>query len=621
MINTLKNKLILIFVAITLVFTMAFAVNVNMVKATEEVTTEDYIVAVEGDKRIKKDSVISNGVLATKIDKDVNLEYFGDIVIDDFMVVFNFTDEMESLKVNLTTKGFYEDKVTNVLELKLEGGVLSATFNGEGNLTLSSRDVELAVKVVDGFIIPTVNGTPFANANDDYKVEKQETTVATLGFDIKVSGETTFAIDQITQKASDSAYLQDFTLTNGELAVRPKAIVVLNEFFSLDQNGNIRCVKYLNTTLTMTFKALNVIPEDITEDIKVVEADGVSIVKQSNGTATLILTKNNAVITLKQGENLYKEFTVQGLLKGDGLDVTAPIYNKNAKAIAQFKEQLEEATMQEGGEYHIQIGATQTLKIPTMKSMVYDDYTGYEDLKQVVYYYTPSTSSQTSSMEIPIREAGTYKFFVAFVDLEGNEMEKEDFIVEDDKGNYVGLASEYGDYVFTFTIEDDAPMTVTGSAQENGYLEVKYTAKDFDITGADYSSVYKLYYRESESKDWVEIPAIKTVTEDYDYTVLSAIGIDGKEDLEAISYNGKLTFIPTMKGEYKITCDIATTYSSRTASGETVVLVQDAVQKVNTGAIVWIENNVESFIFLTIGTLSLIGLVVVLFVKPKEKQD
>ena len=86
MINTLKNKLILIFVAITLVFTMAFAVNVNMVKATEEVTTEDYIVAVEGDKRIKKDSVISNGVLATKIDKDVNLEYFGDIVIETILI-------------------------------------------------------------------------------------------------------------------------------------------------------------------------------------------------------------------------------------------------------------------------------------------------------------------------------------------------------------------------------------------------------------------------------------------------------------------------------------------------------------------------------------------------------
>ena len=35
----------------------------------------------------------------------------------------------------------------------------------------------------------------------------------------------------------------------------------------------------------------------------------------------------------------------------------------------------------------------------------------------------------------------------------------------------------------------------------------------------------------------------------------------------------------------------------------------------------WLENNVWSVVFLSIGTLCLIGIVILLFVKPKEEQE
>ncbi|MBE5756474.1 MAG: hypothetical protein E7342_01615 [Clostridiales bacterium] len=629
MINTLKNKLILILVAITLVFGMAFLVNTNVAKATDgKITTNSYFVGVEGVNG-RLDSTIENGKLTTLIKEDSTVKYFSKVAIDDFEMVFNYTDKIETLKIELTSKGFYKDEVTNVLTLKLDGTTLIANFNDGTNKEISSaEEITLKIKVEDGFILPTVNGENLLNGKEDYRVEVQDTTTANLAFVFDVKEETEFSIDSITQKATDSDYLQDFEVEGDVLKKETKPVIVVdNEFFSYDETGALRCVKYQNTTLRISWNAINVTPMTTSVKLTVKDGDGIAVVSNGDTSATFMLTKPNATLSIVKDTEVYKEVEITGMVKGEGYDKTAPVYNDDDVAIEQFRKELEKATKKEytvngkTEEHYIQIGENQKLTIPTMKSLVYDDLVGYSDLKYVVHYYTPSTSGETASLSIPIEEAGDYTFFVVFNDLENNKMSEEDFVEKDDDGKIIGLAEKYGKYVFNFTIKDDAPMVVSGATQENGFLNVKYVAESFDIIGADYNSVYKLYYRANESANWVEIPAEKKIDDSYDFTALKTIGIKDVDAVKKIAYDGKLTFTPTMKGEYKITCEISTTYSNREADGETFILVQDEIDTLNDGFIVWLENNTASFIFLTVGTLSLIGLIVVLCIKPKQKED
>ena len=66
-------------------------------------------------------------------------------------------------------------------------------------------------------------------------------------------------------------------------------------------------------------------------------------------------------------------------------------------------------------------------------------------------------------------------------------------------------------------------MTVTAPVQENGFKNVKYTAEEFDIIAADYTTVYKLYYKAEGNDNWIEIPSYKNVDDDYEVVQESLI--------------------------------------------------------------------------------------------------
>ena len=171
-------------------------------------------------------------------------------------------------------------------------------------------------------------------------------------------------------------------------------------------------------------------------------------------------------------------------------------------------------------------------------------------------------------------------------------------------------------YVFTFEIHDNAPLLVEAHSQDNGFVGIKYVANKFNITASGYTTTYKLYYNANKnatenSNGWVEIVAYKKANQE---------GANGYtyEELKAIGYDGEVTFTPDKIGAYKIVCEVTSQKSYKTASDTALIKIASEPTIVEP-ANYWFEDNLASLIFLGIGTLCLIAIIVLLFIKPKNK--
>ena len=302
-------------------------------------------------------------------------------------------------------------------------------------------------------------------------------------------------------------------------------------------------------------------------------------------------------------------------------DTKAPEYVNDSEAIEGFKYQLAkgyEVVDDEGNKLHsVALGAE--LNIPSMKDIVFDNVTSYDALSVTVIYRTRKTDSTSSKMSFKLDDVGNYMFCVVFADVEGNEIDRDKFFKVDDNNITYG---DYEDYIFSFKIEPDAPIKVEAVVREGkGYKGVQYVASKFDIDANECTLTYKLYYNANANADpanediWVEIPKASSVTDKnynkdgYNYNKIKEIGFDGER-----------TFKPTDIGAYKLVCEAASNISSRSASDYMIIKVTN-----NPSTVVfdshWLQNNLLSVIFLSVGTLCLIGIVVLLFTKPKDKAD
>ena len=90
------------------------------------------------------------------------------------------------------------------------------------------------------------------------------------------------------------------------------------------------------------------------------------------------------------------------------------------------------------------------------------------------------------------------------------------------------------------------------------------------------------------------------------------------ERVKNISYNKTTTFIPDEVGFYKLECKAYINNRSETAAS--IIEVKEKQKEVVVDDH-WLANNVWSVVFLSIGTLSLIGIIVLLFIKPKEESE
>ena len=588
-------------------------------------------------------SEFSGGKLSVKAENDETLSVINKLAIDDFQTGFTVGTEVNTVTLTLTSDSYFgagvldtaaekaetTKSVENVILLDYANSEFS--LNGGTEKPLSGRNTVLSLSVsANGVLSVTVDGETVSAADDLHKTGGTNRTAAALAFKFATTAESEMTFDYFDQGASDLSGKYKQTFEDDKLTGDGKALprVALKDAFGAKADGTVNVFNGMKYSLTFTSYSLlgwsnsfKIAANDgFTNDnaeVWIKESGDEIVVKISDMSASADKT---AKFDVKSGDKVIETYTATAF--DETVDTAAPVYVASEQALAAYRLAVQEAVMKtyDGDiKRHIKLGDKMT--VPSLKGLVSDgDGTSYDNLKHTVYYRTPTSSTgSTGGWTITVSDAGTYQFFVVFTDEAGNAMEKKDFYETDDNGNNKPDTSPYERCEVPRPAEDDAPIYVYPAAsQEKGYLNTQYVFSAFTVEASGYTPVYTLKYSATKDGEFKTVIAkSKLPSEKEKYT-----GTDFTYDeISAFAYDGKLTFTPVKAGYYKIECTVSSTKLARSETAETQVVEitqKPVVVKPDTH---WLQNNVWSVVFLSIGTLCLIGIVVLLFIKPKEEVD
>ena len=625
----------ILFILAIFAFSLALAFSFGGVKTARaaDITATNIESYFSGAEKFE----LTGNLVATVTGEKNQVKIEKELVVDDLAIELTVpADKIDKYSVSLSYYSFFEnaepDKTTQYFVA--EKGDVTIEFKTENNV----------LSVVKGAASPT----------EQIKIKGADKCVAEISFTFTLKADVESAdiiIKSIDQKKSDGTgkYKQTFELEGGKIKTLAKPRVSINNLPIKKNDGEIVPADYgkLNVIYGKYYSFNSITAYSVFES----SSETLFIDKDSVGenawvsdstTPNTIAFKNAAEtdfwLCRKDGDNVIdlEKYTVLPAIKYNE-DTNAPKYISyidNTKIYNKYADLVKQAA--KDGDHSILLG--ESFEIPSLKGLVTDDYDVYSDLKYTVYYRTPSNASgSTSSLKFTVSEAGEYEFYVVFKDSNGNEMEREDFykLDEQDSSKIVGIDDisvaiadpttvvgtyKYFPAVFRFTVQDDAPMSVTApKSQGEGYLNVEYMATAFTIQSSGYNVTYKLYYNanidaDKDSEGWISIPQLADITEDYSDDVFTY------SDVEKIEYDGKYNFTPVKLGAYKIECEVSSDKSERSESDATVIKVSEEPKVVKPDTH-WLKNNIWSLVFLSIGTLALIGIIVLLFIKPKEEVE
>lgn len=296
-------------------------------------------------------------------------------------------------------------------------------------------------------------------------------------------------------------------------------------------------------------------------------------------------------------------------------------------------------------------------------SLFSDNITAYKDLSFNVYYTNGSqsnTSSQTSStLSINITKPGKYIFTIYATDKAGNPMryykkdgdkyEKKTFTASNIWSMYKSNKdTEYEDtkkYLpwFSFNVEA-AKITIEDPGErEAAFVGTKYSSISFDISESSVKRTYELYrfdnaiyfndpeggngkvamtYEEfmerkaellENNPEWfTEIPAASSLTKGSDeYDEFYAYGWNNTSP-EFTPQDANTFYVVKITVKSTVSPDSETAYMGISCSAKI---------RARAGEDTWLEDNMTSIILLAIAGASLIGIVLLLVIKPKDKGD
>lgn len=554
------------------------------------------------------------------------------LCIDDFAIKFVLDSEINIFTLNLTYDSFYvngnkkvdgeivsfKKSIDNKVIIKDGWAYMDGAEDAKKAIDISNGELEIKVSVNENnFIVATVNGQELEVQTDAfYKVRKVDKAFAKIGFTPSFDGEEEKVVKLmwVDQMVSDleGDYKQTFVLDNGKLTAADPIIGISESSFTKTANGYVLCFRD-NQIKTIKPTAYSVLGNLSKVYLHTTDTDNVKVIGEerilfAKGTRTFFVgDKKDAAQT-----SVLATFTVE-VQDSTIKDTSAPVYVKDDLALEAYKAALKDAYTEE--DHFVAVG--ESIELPSLADLVYDNLTTYADMKITVYYKSSTTDTSSSSMNITLNAAGDYVFYAIFEDADGNTMDKEDFIKED--GQVPEYVPAMRDFVFNFTISDDAPLVIKAANQGKGYKGTKFTASKFTVDAEGCTVEYKLYYNPSstaaaDADGWIEIPKLTAVTEDYNkdgYTY---------EDIKSIGYDGTLSFTPDKIGSYKIVCSATSKHVvGKTDSASAVIRVEEKATEVVAES--WIENNVWTVVFLGVGSLCLVAIVILLFVKPKNRDE
>ena len=559
-------------------------------------------------------------------------------------VSLTFTTDSYDVNGNVSGEDVIKT-VTHELAITADGAtpIRFDETNGDSAATVASgTDLKILFTVENNFVSVKVNDHVAIKSNDaKYKVkcvDKCEANTFTFIFETDEESETEafFSLVSVDQGAvnytANGEYKQTFaTVDNaegGEIAKLAKPRAGLGDAAFVRTSDGYKPIVVTGTEYKFDFTAYSVLGTVKSGDLylaKVSESDKVSLSNEDKPKSVIFVSGADNRINVKSGDEVIEKFSFN-VIDRTTADTSAPVYDATEGAISSYKTALAKAATAEydGKTYSVRLGEKVT--VPSLETLVSDDLTSYAGMTHTLYYKTPETSSSTSGFDIPTDKAGKYEFYVIFKDAAGNEMDKNKFFtVDDDDENKIDTEESthpYAKYIFTFDIVDDAPIKITSVTQSKGYVNTSYTVSSFTVSAKGYTTVYELYYNSDSSATptgddwesaWVKIPVASEVEEGDEMPAGFTY-----EEVKNIGYSGSLTFTPVKTGKYVIKCTVTSTNSIRTASSTASVSVENKPRTVKPDSH-WLENNVWSVVFLSIGTLCLIAIIVLLCIKPKDE--
>lgn len=642
-------KIILLLTAFALSLVMALCtMNLGQVKAATSSDPANYFTTANVDS-----SEFVDGAYSATVKDGASVTLINKLVISDMKLEMSLPVNAVTT-IKLTSNSFYvngnmvgdtngnkavdegetvtfETSVDNVIKL-----TAGAAVNDSVGVNLNGVD-KTAINPVDGKVTLTLGsnlGYVSVNGEQESNIAKRIEDVANIAvakisfsFDFNEGNDASslvFKLNSVDQKASDASgsFKQTFAVDGGNLTPASPRVAINKSFYTKMTDGSYSAYKIVGerqTSMSLTAYSMlgNVSNSSLMLDCD--DGSGISF-ETSTAPKKLIFGKTGAVsfkiVNSSDKTKVYETQTVN-VIEEDS-DTVAPVYVDDSIALLGFKNKLEKQYKDFDANTFVPLGTT--LEIPSMEDLVFDDKTPYSELSSKTYVKTLANSTTVTDMEFDLDEVGSYLFYVAFTDKAGNAIEEDAFATVDDENNVTYGA--YKKYIFTFVMEDDAKITVTAAVKEGvAYKGVLYTAASFDVDANGCTMTYKLYYNAdtkatATGEGWKEIPKASSVT-DKDYVSSDGYTYD---EIKSVNFNGELKFVPTKLGAYKIECVATSDVSPRDASDYMIVRVESepSVVKVDNK---WLQNNIWSVVFLSIGTLCLIGIIVLLCIKPKDETE
>lgn len=625
------HKIIILTVALvlSLVFALAF---MNVKKADAAVEAQNYLVYEDVASSNDTGFDEANDYIWANLYNGAKVSIKNEVASNDLSIKFQVPEHAKELTVTLTTSSYDVNGNKNVegkFDKEIDHEIKIDLVNNKANF----RDNEIAIALTDNWVELSstgsygneltigINGQNFApSANAYYKIgdmDKIATTVsfeATFDSDSEVEKLNIEYVDQKASATSNDDYKQEFAIENGGFAKSTLPRVnVSDDFFAFDKDGNH--VVEIGRKYTLNLKGLG-FQDNFASSSYSIDGTGFVI----NEKTIAFDTEGTFTIQIKHSNKVVETYTVKAV--DEDKDAIAPKYNLEDSAIESFKEELNNLIYNADGTSKLTIGNNSylTLNLNMFKSMVRDDLTSFENLEYKLYYMSETKNTSTSSLRIPLTEAGHYRFYVSFIDDAGNEMEGNNFYYYDAEDNL--KKGDYGKYVFEFDVEDVSSLSISASKPGTGYVGTKYNASSFTVDASfTYTDTYKLFYAESydaenpDATEWKEITASAAATDmEADYQGYTY------DEIKTIAYDGKLSFVPDKTGFYKIEVSVTSSESTKSDSESMIIEVKDVVKTVKVDN-KWLKNNVWSVVFLSCGTVCLAFIIVLLFIKPKDDDE
>lgn len=314
-------------------------------------------------------------------------------------------------------------------------------------------------------------------------------------------------------------------------------------------------------------------------------------------------------------------------------------------------------------EQNLKAGTKNNFYLPSVETLLSDGVSDYRDLTYSIYYKTDSDSGTTgqqttnknySQLSINIAKTGKYIFTVYATDASGNEMyyydkesnELKSFAASEiwnmraaaEGSDYEGLSH----YIPWFEFEvGAAELTIEDPGEQStAYVGTEYKISSFDINGVAYNSTYTLYRFNSEQyyKDMHEAITYEKFMEDKEtlfkehrddwFIKIYDINDMRETDKEYEIYGdykwsaGSLSFVPQDDNAfYLVKCESTSTENQQKSAVAYMGISASVKVKAIKGEDTWLQDNMTSIILLCIAGASLIGIILLLVIKPKEKGD